>query len=316
MTPSVLVVHDNPDQYFQTLVDRYPGCTFHAARSDDELQEQIDSFKPEILLSFRCDGITTAAQIKAAQTDGVRWIQVAGAGHDHLGDLSQLSCTVSNCGGVLSRFQAETVIGAMINLNFGFFRYQQQQERKIYKKLPWNSLAGQKLLLVGFGHIGKAVARDAHHFGMHVTAVRTRACKTPEADAVFAIDKLPDLLPHADFVSLHLPHNAKTHQFFDKKMFCAMKAGSYFINTARGQIVQEKDLIEVLREKRIGGAYLDVFTEEPLPISSPLWDLENVILTPHYCDAVSDWHKRFADFFADNLQNWLDGIPLQNCIKE
>jgi phosphoglycerate dehydrogenase-like enzyme len=316
MTPSVLVVHDNPDRYFQTLVDRYPGCGFHTARSDSELKAQIDSVKPEILLSFRCNGITTAAQAKAAQADCVQWTQVAGAGHDHLGDLTLLSCTVSNCGGVLSRFQAETVIGAMINLNFGFFRYQQQQGQKTYKKLPWNSLAGQKLLLVGFGNIGKAVARDAHHFGMHVTAVRTRACETPEADAVFSMDKLPELLPHADFVSLHLPHNTETHQFFNKKMFYAMQAGSYFINTARGQIVQEEDLIEALDSNHIGGAYLDVFTEEPLPKSSPLWDMKNVIITPHFCDAVSDWHERFADFFADNLQNWLNGMPLQNCIKE
>ena len=151
---------------------------------------------------------------------------------------------------------------------------------------------------------------------MHVTATRTQARKTPEADAIFAIDELPELLPHADFVSLHLPHTAETHQFFDKNMFSAMKTGSYFINTARGQIVQEADLIEALSAKRIGGAYLDVFAEEPLPKSSPLWDLENVILTPHYCDAVSDWHERFADFFGDNLQNWLDGIPLQNSIRK
>ena len=316
MTPSVLVVHDNPDRYFQSLVKNFPGCVFYTARTDEELQQQITSVRPEILLSFRCDGITTASQTKAAQSDCIQWIQVAGAGHDHLGDLSNLHCTVSNCGGVLSRFQAETVIGAMINLNFGFFRYQQLQNQKTYKKLPWNSLNGQKLLLVGFGHIGKAVARDARHFGMHVTAVRTTACETPEADAVYAIDKLPELLPQADFVSLHLPHTLETHRFFDKKMFQAMKPGSYFINTARGLIVQEEDLIEALHSKHLGGAYLDVFSEEPLPASNPLWSLENVILTPHFCDAVSDWHERFADFFAENLTRWLEERPLENIIKQ
>jgi phosphoglycerate dehydrogenase-like enzyme len=316
MSTPVLVVHDNPDRYFQNLVKHFPGCIFHTARKDDELLEQINSFQPQILFSFRCDRITTAAQIKAAQAECVQWIQVAGAGHDHLGDLSQLPATISNCGGVLSRFQAETVIGAMINLNFGFNRYQQLQKQKTYKKLPWNSLAGQKLLLVGFGNIGKAVARDAHHFGMHVTAVRSKTRETPEADAVFAIDQLPELLPYADFVSLHLPHTDKTHQFFDKKMFTAMKKGSYFINTARGQIVNEEDLIEVLINKHLAGAYLDVFSEEPLPESNPLWNLENAIITPHYCDAVSDWHERFADFFADNLQNWLHNEPLQNIVKK
>ncbi len=316
MSTSVLLVHDKPDLYFQNLVKRYPSCVFHTARTDEELKEQIDSFQPQILLSFRCDGITTAAQSKAAQAECVQWIQVAGAGHDHLGDLSRLSCTVTNCGGVLSRFQAETVIGAMINLNFGFYRYQQLQKQKQYKKLPWNSLEGQKLLLVGFGYIGKAVARNAHHFGMHVTAVRTKAYDTPEADAVFAIDQLQELLPHADFVSLHLPHTEDTHQFFNKQMFCAMKKGSHFINTARGQIVQEEDLIEALHSKHLGGAYLDVFSKEPLPESNPLWGFENVILTPHYCDAVSDWHERFTNFFADNLSRWLNNKALENIIKK
>jgi phosphoglycerate dehydrogenase-like enzyme len=268
--------------------------------------------RPQILLSFRCDGISSQAQSDAAENSCVQWIQVAGAGYDHLGSLDRLSCTVSNCAGVLSRFQAETVMGAIINLNFGFFRYQQQQQEKIYRKRPWRSLAGQQLLLIGLGHIGRAVARNARHFGMRVTAVRAHQQDSPEVDAIFTPDKLPELLPKADFVSLHLPYSETTHHFFDTAMLSAMKKTAYLLNTARGKIIDEQALIMALENKLIGGAYLDVFTREPLPATSPLWQLDNVLITPHYCDAVEDWPERFANFFGDNLQRWLDGDSLDN----
>jgi D-2-hydroxyacid dehydrogenase (NADP+) len=312
---TVLILHHEPERYFETLSTRFPDLSFHIARNDSEVTEQMDRIRPQILLSFRCDPISNKAQTMAAQESCVQWIQVAGAGYDHIGDLEDIACSVSNCAGVLSRFQAETVIGAMINLNFGFFRYQQQQQEMIYRKLPWRSLEGQKLLLIGMGHIGRAVAINARHFGMHVTAVRSRIQESPEADEVYTSERLPDLLPHADFVSLHLPYGEATHHFFNKEMLTSMKKSGYLINTARGNVVDEDALIAALKEKQIGGAYLDVFSEEPLPQSSQLWGLENVLLSPHYCDAVLDWHDRFAGFFGDNLERWLAGEKLKNRIQ-
>ncbi|HID70702.1 MAG TPA: D-2-hydroxyacid dehydrogenase [Desulfobacterales bacterium] len=313
---NILVIHHEPDYYFQSLCSRFPELYFHRARNDQEVTERMAEIQPQILLSYRCDGVSTKAQTMAVREPCVQWVQVAGAGYDHLGDIGQISCPVSTCAGVLSKFQAETVIGAIINLNFGFFRYQQQQQEKIYRKLPWQSLEGKRLLLIGFGHIGKAVAANAHHFGMHVTAVRSSVQESPEADAVYTPDRLPELLPDADFVSLHLPYNEATYHFFDVKMFEAMKDSGYLINTARGNIVDEIALVTALREKSIGGAYLDVFSEEPLPPSNPLWELDNVLISPHYCDAVEDWRERFADFFADNLERWLKGKVLRNLLKK
>ncbi len=315
METDVLVIHHEPDRYFKTLCDRFPDFCFHSAGSDGELAEKMESIRPQIIFSFRCDPISSSAQMKAVRNICVRWVQVAGAGYDHLGDLDELSCAVSNCAGVLSRFQAETVIGAMINLNFGFFRYQQQQQEKLYRKLPWQSLEGQRLLLIGLGHIGRAVARNAKYFGMHVTAVRSRIQESPEADRVCTVDQLPELLPEADFVSLHLPYSEETHHFFDAAMFAEMKRSAFFINTARGNIVDEAALINALGRGDIRGAYLDVFSEEPLPQESPLWQLDNIIMSPHYCDSVVDWHERFADFFAENLQRRLAGKALQNRIR-
>ncbi len=313
---NVLVIHHESDYYFQALCSKFPELFFHRARNDQEVQELMAEIQPQILLSYRCDGVSKEAQSMAARESCVKWIQVAGAGYDHLGDIDLIACPVTTCGGVLSKFQAETVIGAIINLNFGFFRYQQQQQKKIYRKLPWRSLEGKCLLLIGFGHIGRAVAVNARHFGMHVTAVRSSVQESPEADAVYTPDRLPDLLPDADFVSLHLPSNEETHHFFDAEMLGAMKDSAYLINTARGNVVDENALVTALREKRIGGAYLDVFSEEPLPPSNPLWELENVLISPHYCDAVEDWRERFADFFAGNLQRWLVGRDLRNLLKK
>ena len=313
---TVLVIHHEPDRYFKALCARFPALHFIRAGNDREVEKQMAETKPAIILSFRCDAVSTVAQTMAARNPCVQWIQVAGAGYDHLGDLDQVACPVTNCAGVLSRFQAETVMGAMINLNFGFFRYQQQQQKKIYHKLPWRSLLGQKLLLIGLGHIGSAVARNARHFGMHVTAVRSHLRDSPEADEVYTPDKLPTLLRQADFVSLHLPYSTATHHYFDQKMLESMKKSAYLINTARGNIVDEEALICALQEKRIAGAYLDVFSEEPLPQSSQLWQLDNVLLSPHYCDSVDDWHERFAAYFADNLERWLVGEKLYNLLQK
>jgi phosphoglycerate dehydrogenase-like enzyme len=312
---TVLVLHHEPDRYFETLCARFPELHFHRACNDLEVAKQMADLRPQILLSFRCDPISTKVQTMAVREPCVRWVQVAGAGYDHLGDLTEIACPVTTCAGVLSRFQAETVIGAMINLNFGFFRYQQQQQEKLYRKLPWRSLEGQNLLLIGLGNIGRAVAVNARHFGMHVTAVRSRLQDSPEADVVCTPDQLPGLLPEADFVSLHLPYSAATHHYFEAKMFEAMKKSAYFINTARGNIVDEDALVTALQEKTISGAYLDVFREEPIPQSSQLWQLDNALLTPHYCDAVEDWHDRFADFFSENLQRWVTGEKLHNRIQ-
>jgi len=313
---TVLVIHHDPERYFDSLRTRFPQLHFHSARNDREVAAQMAELQPRILLSFRCDPVSTQAQTMAARESCVQWVQVAGAGYDHLGDLDRITCPVTPCAGVLSKFHAETVIGAMINLNFGFFRYQQQQQEKLYRTLPWRSLEGQNILLIGLGHIGRAVAKNVKHFGMHVTAVRTRRQESPDVDMVCTPDQLPRLLPKADFVSLHLPYSRDTHHFFNAAMFTAMKKSAYFINTARGNCVDEGALAAALKKKTIRGAYhLDVFSEEPLPKSSQLWELDNVLLSPHYCDAVEDWHERFADFFAENLQRWLAGKSLHNLIK-
>jgi phosphoglycerate dehydrogenase-like enzyme len=122
-------------------------------------------------------------------------------------------------------------------------------------------------------------------------------------------------VPEADFISLHVPLNAETHRLIGAKTFRAMKPEAMFLNTSRGAVVDQAALVTALQSKQIAAAYLDVFEEEPLPATHPLWSLENVIITPHMADSVSDWPQRFAVLFSDNLERHLSGKPLLNILE-
>ena len=137
----------------------------------------------------------------------------------------------------------------------------------------------------------------------------------PAVDALYPPEALHEVLAEADVVTLHLRLDAKTQHIIDRDALAAMKPHTLLINTARGPVVDEAAVITALEDGHLGGAYLDVFETEPLPADSPLWGLKNVILTPHVADSVPDWPARFAAFFADNLERWLAGEPLENLVE-
>ncbi|NQV44078.1 MAG: D-2-hydroxyacid dehydrogenase, partial [Rhodospirillales bacterium] len=118
----------------------------------------------------------------------------------------------------------------------------------------------------------------------------------------------------ADFVSLHVRMSEQTRGMINGEMLAAMKPGSFLINTSRGPVVDEAALTEALQRGHLGGAYLDVFETEPLPSDSLLWDMPNVIITPHAADNVHDWVPRFAHMFVDNLERWNTGQNLVNVV--
>jgi phosphoglycerate dehydrogenase-like enzyme len=149
---------------------------------------------------------------------------------------------------------------------------------------------------------------------MRVIATRRTQAPSPEVDELHPPEALLDLLPRADVVSLHVRLTEATRHLIDARALVAMRPGALLLNTARGPVVDEPALIEALAGGHLGGAYLDVFEEEPLPPSSPLWRLPNVIITPHASDAVHDWAHRFAMLFADNLERWRRGEPLLNVV--
>lgn len=191
-----------------------------------------------------------------------------------------------------------------------------QAERR-WTPLEPPELEGMTLVIVGFGHLGRAIARRALAFGMRVTGLRRDVPDGAERDGdveVFPSAALPDLLPRADVLVLSCPLTDETRGLIDATALRRMKPSAYLVNVARGEVVVEPDLAQALREGWIAGAGLDVFAEEPLPPDSPLWGLPNTIVTPHVAGLLRDYNARAAALFRDNLRRFAAGEPLLNVV--
>jgi len=252
----------------------------------------------------------------------LKWLHstAAGVGQLMYPELRQSGIELTNARGVHAIPMAEHILGTLVALVRRFpdcFRYQ-QQARWAQQEL-WDAavrpreLHGQVLLFIGFGAIGHAVAKIARPLGMRIWAVtRTGQGNAELAERIFPAAKLEEALSEADFVILAAPETPETRQMMGAREFARMKSSAYFINVARGALVDEPALIAALERRAIAGAALDVASREPLPPESPLWRLDNAFITPHM-SAVSDqlWIRQ-TDLLMSNLERWFNGEELLN----
>ena len=293
----------------------FPTLNFSYATTGEEVLAKLETHDPEVVFSMKEPSFPGHLHRPVVDHPSVRWIQIGGSGYDHMLPWDESRITVTNGAGVLSRFLAETVTGAMLMLNGKFLRYQSHQRKHEWRPVGYRSLEGQALLVVGVGAIGGALAGNAKTLGMRVIGIRGSDTPHPSVDVMYKPEQLADVIGEADVLSLHVRLNEATHHLIDASSLGAMKAGALLINTSRGAVVDEQALAEALERGHVGGAYLDVFETEPLPAESPLWEMENVFITPHSSDAVTDWPERFGVHFADNLQRWCAGQPLDNLVS-
>jgi len=311
----VLVLHDRPEDICGPLAARFPDLTIEYATSGEAVPAALERLRPDVVFSIKQPNFPPADHRPAVDFPTVEWFQVGGSGYEHILPWDRERLTVTNCAGVLAPYQAETVIAAILMLNGGFPRYLGQQRRAEWRQHSFRPLAGQTLAVVGLGQIGGRVAANAKALGMRVLGVRRSETPHPAVDALYRPEALHQVLAEADVVSLHLRLDQDTRHTIGREALAVMKPSAVLINTARGAVIDEAAVTAALADGRLGGAYLDVFETEPLPADSPLWRLENVILTPHVADAVPDWPARFAHFFADNLERWRAGDPLENLVE-
>jgi phosphoglycerate dehydrogenase-like enzyme len=199
-----------------------------------------------------------------------------------------------------------------------------QQKRSWGKGEMWNQrtrpreIAGATLGLIGVGSIGGRVAKMASAVGMRVIAVREHVEKgSPEGvSAVFAPSQIDEMLKQSDFVALAAPLVTATERVMSADRFSNMKSDAYLINVGRGAQVDEGALIDALRSHRIAGAALDVFEQEPLPRDSPLWGLEDLLITPHTAGLTEKLWDRHYELFSANLRSYLAGQPLQSVVDK
>lgn len=312
MHTRVLIIHDEAENYLESVKARFPDVRFEACL-DAKSEARVRQFEPQAIFSWKGKAIPAVLHRKYISIPSVKWVHVAGAGVEHLLPFPP-GLTVTNSSGICSRFMAETVMGAVLMWNFGFPKYLEQQRAKLWRQNSWQPLSQKTILIIGVGNIGSAVAAIAKNFEMHVLGIKNSPIPADDVDEMVALDDLHNVLPRADYVCIHVPLTDKTRHFFGQDELKRMKPSAILINTARGGVVDEDALANALTNKQIGGAYFDVFEKEPLTKDSRLWGLPNFVISPHVSDSVADWQDRFIDFFLTNLERWRTKQQLLNII--
>jgi phosphoglycerate dehydrogenase-like enzyme len=255
-----------------------------------------------------------------ARAPALRWVHSATAGVERVLTPSSRArrLVITNARGVFSRPIAEYVLMMILAVSRRLPSLLELQAERTWQPLESRELRDVTVGIVGLGSIGSAVAELASAFGCRVVATRRHTGEGEAGpagvDRLLPPDGLPELLAEADFVVLAAPLTPETAGLFGDAAIARLKPGAWVINIARGELVDERALARALRDGRLGGAVLDTFAEEPLPPGSPLYDLPNVILTPHTSWSSTRVMDRSVDLFCENLRLFAAGEPLRNVV--
>ena len=300
------------------LRSSYPEVTFlDATNSDDQLVTSRDA---DAYIGWPSQEMILANK-------KLQWIHTGSTGIDYMMSrapaLRDSDVVLTNTRGPHGNPMADHAFGMILNLArpFPTFRDDQRAHR-------WSDghrdrmvdLSGHNMGILALGDVGLAVARRAHGFGMNVYGVdklNTQKCHIPEVREAWGLERLDEMLRLSDWLVVTAPLTSETRNLLDRRRLGLLKRGSYIIVISRGGIVDEAALIDLIRSDHIAGAGLDATSTEPLPEDSPLWDMENVVLTPH-CSATSpDRTEARREVFRENLRRFLAGEPfLYVCDKE
>lgn len=250
----------------------------------------------------------------------LKWVHFVSTGvdpHPFLQDLVERRVRLTTSAGSNGEPVAQTAICGLLMLARKFPHWWAAQGRREWAPMRDDAvprdLQGETVLIVGLGTVGMTVARFCQALGMHVIGVR-RNPRSPDdpVHEMHTLAALPELLARCDWVVLACPLTPETRRIINAATLARLPRGAHLINVARGEVVDESAVIAALRSGQLGGTYLDVFEQEPLPAGSPLWDLPNAIVSPHNASASSGNDDRAMRIFLANLVNWAQGKPLQN----
>ena len=263
---------------------------------------------------------TKAAHDVLRRAPGLAWVHMHAAGADRpvYLELRERGVTVCTSSGANAEVVAQTALTGLLMLARSFPRWLAAQREGRWAPvmagpLP-RDLAGQTALIVGWGPIGQRLAALLQMLGLHVVVVRRDGSAPVPGIETVAYSRWHDALPRADWLLLACPLSAVTRALVDAAALAALPPGAQLVNVARGEVVVQRDLIDALQSGRLAGAYLDVFEHEPLTADSPLWALENVIVTPHAAGHSDGNEARVAAMFVDNLRRWCAGRNLVNAV--
>jgi phosphoglycerate dehydrogenase-like enzyme len=264
----------------------------------------------------------TGFEAVVRKSPGLRWLQIhpAGAERPIYRELRARGVKVTTASGATAITVAHSTLGAVIALNRRFPLLADAQRRhawepRLGERSP-RDLAGQCAAIVGLGPIGRHIAGLLKMLGMTTIGVRRSAEPVPPCDETIAYADLPGALPRADWLILCCPASPLTRGIANAAAFAAMPDGACFVNVARGEVAVERDVVAALKSGKLAGAYLDVFEREPLVADSPLWDLPNVIVSPHTASHSLGQNEAIFGIFLDNLARWRRGEKLRNDVDD
>lgn len=240
----------------------------------------------------------------------LKWIQAASAGVDYLPKVitenSQIQ--ISNMSGVHAVPITESVFGYLLGTGRQLFTSQLNQLKAQWVRPEhetFYSLKNKTLLVYGTGNIGQEIARVGQAFGMKTIGINTNGRAIEYFDESVALVDSQNVTEQADFIVSTLPATKDTHHYFDEDWFTHLKSTALFINIGRGQTVDETAIVSALSKRQFAGAYLDVFHTEPLPEASPLWQVDNLLITPHITGHIAHFAKETYPIFKENLDSFL-----------
>ena len=240
----------------------------------------------------------------------LRWAQCMGAGVERfIGPALPPRVVVTRAAGIFGPWIAEYTLARCLWVSQRIEHFRRQQQERRWAPVDPIPLRGRTLCIVGLGDIGRHIGRAARGLGMTVVGASRSGRRAREADRVYKTSAIRQALRQADFVVLTVPLSLETRGLIGAAELQAMKPAAWLINIARGPVVDEKALLQALSERRIGGAVLDVFDQEPLPPKHPFWGFDNVAITPHIAGPSTP--AEIAPIFNDNLRRYLAGRPLR-----
>jgi D-2-hydroxyacid dehydrogenase (NADP+) len=257
----------------------------------------------------------TSAQLLGAATraPNLRWLHTFSAGTDHpiFGQFRDRGVRITTSSGANAAPIARTVVLYLLALSRDLRGVLRDQAAHVWDPRPFDDVDGKTIGVVGMGPIAREVIRLATALGMRPIGMR-RAVLGDEPCETWTLDRLTELAGVADVLALALPLNDDTRGIVSADVIAAMRPGAVFVNVGRGDLVDEPALVAALASGHLGGAGLDVFATEPLPAESPLWDLPNVIITPHNSANTGSSGVAAAELFLDNLARYVRGEALHN----
>jgi phosphoglycerate dehydrogenase-like enzyme len=321
----ILIVHYHtfelwhaPAWLRERLQQAFPDHRFLQLQNYDRVPEEIPDTDIFIGWSLRPEQFVAAKKL--------RWVHSPAAAVHQLmfPELVRSNIVVTNSTGIHGPVVAEHAIAVLLALAKRLPQAMQYQARQEWSQEQlWHGhprpreVADSTVAVIGMGGIGREFTTRAKSLGMKILAVRENPGKGLDgADAVYGSSQINEVLPVADYVLLCTPVTPATTGIINASRLNKMKSDAYLINVARGPLIDEAALLEALKHRRIAGAALDVFNEEPLPADSPFWSLDNVLITPHTA-AVTDrlWERHYR-LIVENLKRFMAGQPLLNQVDK